>query len=254
MAALLASATPALRGLAAVAAATQPPAAAARTFATAAASARQPTAAATRALASMVAARLPAAPTARPPNAAVRGFTSVTAMRAPVTAAVRAPGVSAVRGLATAAAARATNRSSAPAPGASAAQMRSAELPLLAIVGAPNVGKSTLFNRLVRNETSYTSFRPRALVSAIAGTTRDRIEATCTWDDMRFRVQDTGGVLDLQLEQAAGYAAKAMEQKMEQQVLQALEEASVILCVVDGPRGVMPIDEGLAQILRKLKK
>ena len=43
--------------------------------------------------------------------------------------------------------------------------------PLLTIIGAPNVGKSTLFNRLVKSETSYTSFRPRALVSPIAGTT-----------------------------------------------------------------------------------
>lgn len=131
---------------------------------------------------------------------------------------------------------------------------RKSELPLLTIVGAPNVGKSTLFNRLVRSETSYTSFRPRALVSPIPGTTRDRLEGSCTWKDVRFRVQDTGGVLDLHLEQLPSLTSPRIEQQMEQQVLHALGESSVVLFVVDGSRGVMPNDEDLARILRKLKK
>ena len=70
-------------------------------------------------------------------------------------------------------------------------------LPLLAIVGAPNAGKSTLYNRLVRTELSARSFRPRALVAPTAGTTRDRMEGESEWLGYRFRVVDTGGIEDL---------------------------------------------------------
>ena len=134
------------------------------------------------------------------------------------------------------------------------AALRSAALPLLTIIGAPNVGKSTLFNRLVRDETSYTSFRPRSLVSPEAGTTRDRVEASCLWNGVRFRVQDTGGILDLQLEEVAGDQVRTIERKMEAQVLRSLGESSVVLYVVDPHRGVTSVDEGLASILRRLSR
>ena len=70
--------------------------------------------------------------------------------------------------------------------------------PLLAVVGRPNVGKSTLFNRLSRADTRKSALRQPALVSPNAGTTRDRLEYGCEWDGFSFRVQDTGGVIGLE--------------------------------------------------------
>merc|ERR1740117_1251881 len=71
---------------------------------------------------------------------------------------------------------------------------RRSPLPLVEIIGAPNVGKSTLFNRLTAEDRKDVAFRSRALVASTAGTTRDRLESTCDWLGTRFRVQDTGGV------------------------------------------------------------
>ncbi|KAL1496469.1 hypothetical protein AB1Y20_016423 [Prymnesium parvum] len=132
--------------------------------------------------------------------------------------------------------------------------LSSPPLPLLAIIGAPNVGKSTLFNRLVRGDASYAAFRPLALVSPHAGTTRDRLEAHCSWGGVRFRVMDTGGVLDLPLGAVRGAAAHAVERRMEAQVVCALREAAVAVYVADGLAGVTPVDEGLAKILRRLRR
>jgi len=72
------------------------------------------------------------------------------------------------------------------------------ELPLLAIVGTPNAGKSTLFNRLVGGaQLNARMFKPTALVNRLAGTTRDRLDGEAEWLDYRFRVVDTGGIEDL---------------------------------------------------------
>ena len=71
------------------------------------------------------------------------------------------------------------------------------QLPLLAIVGTPNVGKSTLVNRLCRDDASWSALRQPALVSPKAGTTRDRLEYRCEWENTHFRVWDTGGVVGL---------------------------------------------------------
>ena len=71
------------------------------------------------------------------------------------------------------------------------------QLPLLAIVGTPNVGKSTLVNRLCRDDASWSALRQPALVSPTAGTTRDRLEYRCEWEGTHFRVWDTGGVVGL---------------------------------------------------------
>ena len=125
------------------------------------------------------------------------------------------------------------------------------QLPLLAIVGTPNVGKSTLVNRLCRDNTSWSALRQPALVSPNAGTTRDRLEYRCEWDGTHFRVWDTGGVVGL-ADTAKGRSA--LLKAMETQVREAVRRASVVLFMVDGRRGLTGADEELALILRKLDK
>ena len=125
------------------------------------------------------------------------------------------------------------------------------QLPLLAIVGTPNVGKSTLVNRLCRDDTSWSALRQPALVSPNAGTTRDRLEYRCEWEGTHFRVWDTGGVVGL-ADTAKGRSA--LLKAMETQVREAVRRASVVLFMVDGRRGLTGADEELALILRKLDK
>ena len=105
----------------------------------------------------------------------------------------------------------------------------------VAIVGFPNVGKSTLVNRL-------TSSRA-AVVHETSGTTRDRKELVCEWNGRRFLLIDTGGV---------DIAAKdAMTRSIAEQAREAIEEADLVLFVVDARAGVTPGDEELASILRE---
>jgi GTPase len=111
-------------------------------------------------------------------------------------------------------------------------------LPVVAIVGRPNVGKSALFNRLIG--------RRKALVEEERGTTRDRVYGDVEWRDTRFRVVDTGG---LEPDSAAGYAALVREQ-----IEVALEEASVIVFVVDARTGITVADEEVAELLRRAAK
>ena len=109
--------------------------------------------------------------------------------------------------------------------------------PLLALVGRPNVGKSSLFNRLVGG-------RP-ALVEDVPGVTRDRRYGVCEWSHGRFRVVDTGG-LD---PSAAGILGA-----MRGQTLRALDEGDVLLFVVDGREGITAVDEDVARLLRRTGK
>ena len=108
-------------------------------------------------------------------------------------------------------------------------------LPLIAIVGRPNVGKSALFNRIVG--------RRQALVQGLPGTTRDRNYADAEWRGRAFRVVDTGGLLGEQLE--GPYA-----DEVSGQVRRALEEADAICFVLDVQQGVLAADEDVAAILR----
>ena len=108
---------------------------------------------------------------------------------------------------------------------------------LVAIVGRPNVGKSTLFNRLTKTR--------RAIVSEEAGTTRDRQYGKCEWNGREFSVVDTGG-----------WVVKSddiFEEEIRKQVLIATEEADVVLFLVDVTNGLTDWDEDVAQILRRAK-
>ena len=129
-------------------------------------------------------------------------------------------------------------------------------LPIVAIVGAPNAGKSTLFNRLSDPGPGLNAFRPRALVSPMAGTTRDRLETIATWNGSSFRVVDTGGVYHLDATLTAAAAADRdrveMERLVQSQVLTAVRGASIVLFVVDAQAGLTPTDERLAPTLRRL--
>ena len=108
---------------------------------------------------------------------------------------------------------------------------------LVAIVGRPNVGKSTLFNRLTNTR--------HAIVSDVAGTTRDRQYGKCEWCGKEFSVVDTGGwVVN---------SDDIFEDAIRHQVLVATEEADLILFVVDIKNGVTDWDEDVAHILRRTK-
>ena len=111
-------------------------------------------------------------------------------------------------------------------------------LPIVALVGRPNVGKSRLFNRFVRSR--------KAIVENTPGVTRDRNYGTARWNDAKFVVIDTGGFepdsTDVLLEQ------------MRIQAQLAVEEADVILFVVDARAGLLPADQQIAEILRRSNK
>lgn len=107
-------------------------------------------------------------------------------------------------------------------------------LPLVAIVGRVNVGKSTLFNRITG--------RRRALVSLQPGMTRDRHFGTADWCGCSFRIVDTGGLEGKR---------DALSQKISAQARKAIEEAALLLFVVDGKEGLTARDEEIAVLLRR---
>ncbi len=109
---------------------------------------------------------------------------------------------------------------------------------LVAIVGRPNVGKSTLFNRFTQTR--------HAIVSDEAGTTRDRQYGKCEWGKNEFSVVDTGGwVVN---------SDDIFEEEIRKQVQLATDEADVVLFLVDGHNGVTDLDEAVAAILRRSKR
>jgi GTP-binding protein len=115
--------------------------------------------------------------------------------------------------------------------------MRDEDLPVVSLIGRPNVGKSSLFNRLVGGQP--------ALVEDVPGVTRDRRYGVCDWGPARFRVVDTGGLDPL----ATGILAA-----MRQQTLRALDEADVVAFVVDARDGVTAVDQEVAKLLHRSGK
>lgn len=110
--------------------------------------------------------------------------------------------------------------------------------PIIAIVGRTNVGKSTLFNRLTEKH--------KALISKIAGTTRDRSYAECFWRGKKLTLVDTGG-LDI-------ISRETIEEGVKKQAEYAIKQADLILFVVDIQSRPLPQDKELARLLRKSKK
>ncbi len=111
-------------------------------------------------------------------------------------------------------------------------------MPLVAIVGRPNVGKSTFFNRLTESR--------QAIVHDEPGVTRDRIYGIANWNGRDFSVVDTGGFVPR--------SDDRFEAAIREQVTIAMEEADVILLVVDVTTGITDIDEDMASMLRKTDK
>jgi GTPase len=111
-------------------------------------------------------------------------------------------------------------------------------LPVVAVVGRPNVGKSTLFNRLIGSR--------KAIVRDTPGVTRDRIHGTCEFGGWKATIIDTGGLDPTSDEPLAAQVRK--------QVLAAIAEADALVFVVDGREGLTPLDEEVARLLRRVAK
>lgn len=117
-------------------------------------------------------------------------------------------------------------------------------LPQVAIVGRPNVGKSTLFNRLLRQR--------RAVVEEVPGTTRDRIYGVVDWNGLRFGLFDTGGLLTD--EEIARSSERELLEATKAQAEMAVREADVIVFVVDAASGLTASDWEVAEFLRRTDK
>ncbi len=109
---------------------------------------------------------------------------------------------------------------------------------IVAIVGRPNVGKSTLFNRLIE--------RREAIVDNVSGVTRDRLYGHCEWNGRTFSVIDTGGYVK--------DSDDIFEKEIARQVVIAIEEADVIIFMVDVLAGLTDLDSSVADLLRKSEK
>src|SRR5215218_8711532 len=108
----------------------------------------------------------------------------------------------------------------------------------VAIVGRPNVGKSTFFNRMLEQR--------KAIVDDVSGVTRDRQYGTAEWNGKTFNVIDTGGFVPK--------SEDVFEREIKKQVLIAVEEASAILFVVDTTTGITDLDDAMADVLRRATK
>ena len=124
--------------------------------------------------------------------------------------------------------------------------------PLVALVGRPNVGKSALYNRLVGER--------QAVVSDVPGTTRDRLIGETEWNGATFKVVDTGGIEVYQPKEASQPVSPLEEgselfvPQIRAQAMLAIEEADVIVMVVDAIQGITAADQEVADILHRSHK
>ncbi|MCG6911018.1 MAG: ribosome biogenesis GTPase Der [Deltaproteobacteria bacterium] len=109
--------------------------------------------------------------------------------------------------------------------------------PIVAVIGRPNVGKSTFFNRITRTRD--------ALVENSPGVTRDRIYGDAQWNDVDFTLVDTGGFTE---------TGDEFNPQVKFQVRQAVQDADVIVAMLDGKAGISPFDHDIVQLLRSVKK
>jgi len=112
------------------------------------------------------------------------------------------------------------------------------KLPVVAVVGRPNVGKSTFFNRVLGERLAIVEDRP--------GVTRDRHFARADWAGRQFYLVDTGGMVE--------GSSEPMDQLIRRQVITAIEEADVVVFMVDGREGPHPLDYSVAEFLRRSRK
>ena len=121
--------------------------------------------------------------------------------------------------------------------------MSSLQAPIVALIGRPNVGKSTLFNRITKSR--------KAIVDPTPGVTRDRQYERVEWDNRPFILIDTGGIEADSRKQAG---KDIMTGNIREQTLQAVSEADVLLFLMDGKEGVTPTDFDVTDLLRKTDK
>jgi len=108
----------------------------------------------------------------------------------------------------------------------------------IAIVGRPNVGKSTFFNRLLEQR--------KAIVDDVSGVTRDRQYGVADWNGKSFNVIDTGGFVP--------HSEDVFEREIRKQVIIAVEEANAIIFMVDAATGITDLDDAMADTLRRSTK
>ena len=119
--------------------------------------------------------------------------------------------------------------------------------PVVALVGRPNVGKSTLFNRLAGE--------PRAIVDDVPGTTRDRLFGESSWNGVDFDIIDTGGIdPSSSRKDPLSIGSADYINQIRSQANMAIQEADVILFLTDAASGVTPADAEVAQMLRRNQK
>ncbi len=110
--------------------------------------------------------------------------------------------------------------------------------PVVALLGRPNVGKSTFFNRITRSR--------QAIVDDFPGVTRDRHYADASWNDVDFTIIDTGGFLSTDDDYFAS--------QIKEQLTAAANQADVLVFILDGRTGLSPYDRELSDFLRRLEK
>ncbi len=118
---------------------------------------------------------------------------------------------------------------------------------IVAIIGRPNVGKSSLFNRMVKKQKER---RPKAITEETPGVTRDRNYGSVEWEGKSFTVIDTGGFYP----EGLPHEAKEIGEQVREQALFAIDEADLIIHLLDGKEGLIPSDREMADMLRSSGK